>query len=75
MTRPAAAWITMLSWKAAAAASQGQGMELGDTYFMTQPRFETGSSDYAWLNRIVAIAEGRLVENGVEYTVFECLHD
>ena len=59
----------------ATAIQQGKGTELGDTYFMTQPRFETGSADYAWLNSVVAVAEGRLVENGVEYNVFECLHD
>ncbi len=58
-----------------AALAQGKGTEFGDTYFMTQPRFETGSPDYAWLNSVVAVAEGRLVENGVEYNVFECLHD
>ena len=61
--------------KTKAAALQGKGMDLGDTYFMTQPRFETGNEDYVWLNRIVAIAEGRLIENGVEYTIFECTHD
>jgi hypothetical protein len=59
----------------AKAIQQGKGTEFGDTYFMTQPRFETGSADYAWLNSIVAVAEGRLVENGVEYNVFECVHD
>jgi hypothetical protein len=58
-----------------AALAQGKGTEFGDTYFMTQPRFETGSPDYAWLNSVVAVAEGRLVENGVEYNVFECVHD
>jgi hypothetical protein len=61
--------------KAGAALAQGKGTEFGDTYFMTQPRFETGSTDYAWLNSVVAVAEGRLVEDGVEYNVFECLHD
>ena len=58
----------------AAAVAQGRATELGDTYFMTQPRFETGSAKYAWLNGVVAVAEGRLIENGVEYQVFECLH-
>lgn len=58
-----------------AALAQGKGTEFGDAYFMTQPRFETGNPDYAWLNSVVAVAEGRLVENGVEYRVFECVHD
>ena len=65
----------VLNAKASAAIAQGKGTEFGDTHFMTQPRFETGSADYAWLNSVVAVAEGRLVETGVEYNVFECLHD
>jgi hypothetical protein len=59
----------------AIALAQGKGTEFGDTYFMSQPRFETGSPNYAWLNSVVAVAEGRLLENGVEYNVIECLHD
>jgi len=61
--------------KMAEATAQGKETQLGDTYFMTQPRFETGSADYAWLNSIVAVAEGRVIEGGVEYKVFECVHD
>ena len=34
---------------------------------MTQPRFETGDGD-SWLNRLVAVAEGRLV---ISLAVFE----
>ena len=60
--------------KLSTALEQGKGTEFGDTHFMTQPRFETGSADYAWLNTVVAVAEGRLIENGVEYNVFECVH-
>ncbi len=59
----------------AAALAAGRETAYGDTYFMTQPRFETGSEKYAWLNSIVAVAEGRVVPSGVEYRVFECLHD
>lgn len=58
-----------------AASRQGTDMKLGDTYFMIQPRFETGAADYAWLNSIVAVAEGRMVSGGVEYKVYECQHD
>jgi len=61
--------------KVAEAVQQGKGTEIGDTYFMTQPRFESGNPDYEWLNSIVAIAEGRLIEGGVEYRVYECQHD
>ena len=64
----------LLDENVAAAVAQGRETALGETYFMTQPRFETGHPKYAWLNRIVAVAEGRLIESGVEYQVFECVH-
>jgi hypothetical protein len=47
----------------------------GTLYFMTQPRFETGDPRYGWLNRVVAVAEGRLLPNAVEYRVYELLND
>jgi uncharacterized protein DUF3237 len=40
-------------------------------YFRTTPVFETGSEHYAWLNSIVCVGIGRLVEQGgVAYDVF-----
>ncbi len=45
--------------------------QYGDTYFMTQPRFETADSRYQWLNRVVAVAEGRGMPNAVEYKVYQ----
>jgi hypothetical protein len=34
--------------------------------------FETGAARYAWLNGIVAVGSGRLIEGGgVAYDVFE----
>jgi hypothetical protein len=45
--------------------------EFGDTYFVTQPRFETGDERYKWLNRTVIVAEGRVLHNAVEYQMFE----
>jgi uncharacterized protein DUF3237 len=43
-------------------------------YFRTTPLFETGSTRYAWLNGIVAVGSGRLIEGGgVAYDVFELL--
>jgi hypothetical protein len=59
----------------AAALAAGRDTAYGDTYFMTQPRFETGSATYAWLNSVVAVAEGRIIPSGVEYRIFECTHD
>jgi len=35
------------------------------------PRFETGDPRYAWLNAVVAVAEGRVLPNAVEYRVFQ----
>ena len=55
-------------------ATGGGSTAYGDTYFMTQPRFETGDARYSWLNRIVAVAEGRLVPSAAEYQVFALVH-
>ncbi len=41
-------------------------------YFRTNPVFETGHQNYRWLNGVVSIGNGRLVEGGgVAYDVFE----
>lgn len=63
--------ILIMNEKVAAALAGGGETAYGDTYFITQPRFETGDSRYAWLNRIVAVAEGRVLSRAVEYKVFE----
>ncbi|MFJ9038098.1 DUF3237 domain-containing protein [Streptomyces sp. NPDC102406] len=42
-------------------------------YFRTNPLFETGSTRYAWLNDIVCVATGYLVEGGVAYRVSQLL--
>ncbi|MDK1023656.1 MAG: DUF3237 domain-containing protein [Gammaproteobacteria bacterium] len=52
----------------AAAAGETQ---FGDTYFMTQPRFETGDDRYRWLNNIVVVGEGRTLPNAVEYKLYQ----
>ncbi|WP_024509236.1 DUF3237 domain-containing protein [Bradyrhizobium sp. ARR65] len=38
-------------------------------YFRTNPLFETGAKDYAWLNDIVCVGVGYLVEGGIAYKV------
>ncbi|MFD3745596.1 DUF3237 domain-containing protein [Nocardia sp. NPDC058633] len=38
-------------------------------YFRTNPLFETGSTRYAWLNDLVAVGSGYLVDGGVGYHV------
>jgi hypothetical protein len=39
-------------------------------YFRTQPLFETGAERYAWMNDIVCLGVGYLVEGGIAYRVF-----
>ncbi|RFU87279.1 DUF3237 domain-containing protein [Streptomyces triticagri] len=38
-------------------------------YFRTNPLFETGSTRYAWLNDLVCVGTGYLVEGGIAYRV------
>jgi hypothetical protein len=40
-------------------------------YFRTNPLFETGAEQYLWLNDVVCIGSGYLVEGGVAYKVFQ----
>ena len=54
--------------------TQGRETQYGDTYFMTQPRFETGDPRYQWVNRVVAVAEGRVLPNAVEYNVYQLVN-
>jgi hypothetical protein len=56
------------------ALTQGGETQYGDTYFMTQPRFETGDPRYSWLNSVVAVAQGRVLRNAVEYRVYQVVN-
>jgi hypothetical protein len=58
-----------------ALVGKGPGTEYGDAPFFTQPRFETSDPRYTWLNRTVAVAEGRFRPNRVEYRVYACAKD
>jgi hypothetical protein len=51
----------------------GGSSDYGELYFVTQPRFETGDPRYAWLNAVMAVAEGRLLPNAVEYRVYHAI--
>jgi hypothetical protein len=42
-------------------------------YFRTNPLFETGDARYAWLNDIVCVGSGYLVDGGVAYRVSHVL--
>lgn len=53
----------------------GAQKDFGQSHFVTQPRFETGHSAYAWLNHTIAVAEGRPTATGVEYLIYRCIPD
>src|SRR5437016_1801420 len=42
-------------------------------YFRTNPLFETGSPSYAWLNDIVCVGSGYLVEGGIAYSISQII--
>jgi hypothetical protein len=45
-------------------------MPYEDVYLRNTPRFESGDPRYAWLNGIVAVANGKRIEGGGVYHVF-----
>ena len=67
--------VLVMNDKVQAALATGSELAFGDTHFMTQPRFETGDERYTWLNSVVAVAEGRVLPNAVEYRVYACVND
>jgi hypothetical protein len=42
-------------------------------YFRTNPLFETGAQQYAWLNDIACVGTGYLVEGGIAYKVAQVI--
>lgn len=56
--------------KVATALGSGGSTEVGDQYFRSTPRFETGDERYAWLNQHVFVGQGRIVDGAVEYQIF-----
>jgi len=67
--------ILEMNEKVTSAMVKGESLDYGDTYFMTAPRFETGDPRYEWINRLVTVAEGRMLPNAVEYRVFQVMND
>ncbi len=65
--------VIVFDEKVETARSSGTGTAFGDVHFVTQPRFETGDERYRWLNAVMAVAEGRILDNAVEYRVFEAI--
>jgi hypothetical protein len=53
--------------------ARGEPVAASDYYLRTAPFFETSSSKYGWLNKIVSIAAGGRRPDGVGYDVFEIL--
>ncbi len=51
----------------------GQTVDPSEYYFRTTPYFETSSTKYSWLNRIVSIGVGKRSPNAVGYRVFQVM--
>jgi hypothetical protein len=56
-----------------AALSRGEPVDPSTYYFRTAPRFETSAPQYAFLNRVVAIASGDRRAGGPIYSIEEIL--
>jgi len=66
--------ILVMNEKVVEAMTTGRETGYGDTYFFTQPRFETGDERYAWLNTAVCIGQGRTLPSAVEYKVWQVVN-
>jgi len=56
-----------------AALSRGETVDPSKYYFRTAPRFETSAPQYAFLNRVIAIATGDRRAGGPLYSIEEIL--
>src|SRR5438445_1977399 len=56
-----------------AALARGESVDRSKYYFRTAPRFETSASQYAFLNRLIAISSGDRRPSGPIYTIEEIL--
>ncbi len=48
----------------------GEQIPHEEYYLMITPYFETSAAQYAWLQQVVAIGRGSLIQGGVSYQVF-----
>jgi hypothetical protein len=63
-------WIVPPQLRAAVAdPAQRHQLDPARYYFRTNPLFETGDQRYAWLNDIVAVGSGYLVDGGIAYKI------
>ena len=53
--------------------NKGEAVDPALYYFRMTPIFETSSTQYAWLNRIIGIGTGRRKSTGPIYEVYEVL--
>jgi hypothetical protein len=53
--------------------NKGETVDAASYYFRTNPLFETSSTKYDWINRLVAIGVGHRRAEGPIYSVFEVL--
>jgi hypothetical protein len=51
----------------------GEAVDPSTYYFRINPIFETASTNYGWLNHILAIGAGFRAADGVIYSIFEVL--
>jgi len=65
--------IRHASAEVTARIARGEQVSPSDYYLRTAPFFETSSIKYAWLNKIVSVAIGERLSDGVRYEVFEIL--
>src|SRR5262245_29582743 len=56
-----------------AALARGESVDPSRYYFRTAPRFETSAPQYAFVNRLIAIASGDRRATGPIYTIDEIL--
>jgi hypothetical protein len=63
-------WNEVVTAKLAA----GESTDYGDNRFLTQVRMESADPRYAWLTSTIAVGEGRMHSDRVEYAIYEVAH-
>ena len=59
---------------AMAAITAGRATNFGDNLFLTHVRFEASDPSCDWLTQTIAVAEGRMHPDCVEYAIYEVAH-
>ncbi len=50
--------------------SMGESVDPSEYYYRITPIFETGASEYSWLNRVISIGIGTLGKDYVSYKIY-----